>query len=911
MRKYIIVVILMLSAGFLNAQVSKVSGTVVDSESGKPVSKVVVSIGNQLTYTDVNGKFELDNIPVGNVTITFSSDEYENINLPYVVNEGENVIGNVSVKAKTGVVSESGGLSEINLSSLDFDDDNKGQNISGLLHSSNDVFTSTASFSLSALWFRVRGYDSENSLTYMNNILVNDAENGRTTWADWGGLNDATRNKENINGLSASDFSFGSIGGVTNIDTRASHYRKQNKLSYAFTNKAYTHRIMYTMATGLMNNNWAFTVSGSRRLANEGYVEGTFYDAWAYFAAAEKKLNEYHSIAFTTYGAPIKRGMQGASTQEVYNLTGNNYYNPNWGLQNGEKRNARVKTTNEPTFILNHYWKPDLKTKLTTSLGYSMGQNGYTALNWYNAADPRPDYYRYLPSYQTTRDPLNPPDPLVVNAMTEAWKNDLSTSQINWDRLYQINYLANNSGKQAVYILENRHNDQTQISFNTFLNKEVQEHINITTGIEVRKFTSKNYKTIEDLLGGNYWVDIDQFSARDYTSDTNVFFIQQNDMNNPNRIVKAGDVFGYNYDININSGLFWGQAEFSYNKIDFFVAANVSSTQMWRDGKMRNGINPDNSFGASEKKQFVNYGVKAGLTYKITGHHFILGNVAYLTKPPLANDAFVSSRIKNSYLPGLTSETVFSGDLSYILRSPYMNARLTAFHTMFSDQLDVVHFYHDDYNTYVNWSMTGIDKTHQGLELGSEVKTTKTITLIAVGALGEYRYTSRPTATVSYENGLKSDKTETVYYENFFVTGTPQIAGSFGIKYAHPKFWWFNLNFNYFDKIYLSYSPVKRTENTVSGLQADDPLIVEITKPEKLNSGYTIDASISKSIRINRKYFINIYTNVNNILDNQSLKSGGYEQSRFDFDYHQINKFPPKYFYAYGRSYFLGVSFRI
>ena len=41
-------------------------------------------------------------------------------------------------------------------------------------------------------------------------------------------------------------------------------------------------------------------------------------------------------------------------------------------------------------------------TTITTAAGYSFGNRSITALDWYNAADPRPDYYRYLPSYTST-----------------------------------------------------------------------------------------------------------------------------------------------------------------------------------------------------------------------------------------------------------------------------------------------------------------------------------------------------------------------------------------------------------------------------------------------------------------------------------------------------------------------------
>ena len=183
------------------------------------------------------------------------------------------------------------------------------------------------------------------STPLMNGISVNDPESGYGSWSQWAGLNDVTRAQVNKIGIQPGRFSFGNLGGITNINTRASSYRSGFKASYAHSNRSYTDRVMATYSTGLMSNGWAFTVSGSRRYAQEGYVKATSYDAWAYFMALEKKLSDNHSIALTAFGAPAKRGMSGGSTQEAYDLMGSNTYNPNWGWQDGSKRNAKIRNT--------------------------------------------------------------------------------------------------------------------------------------------------------------------------------------------------------------------------------------------------------------------------------------------------------------------------------------------------------------------------------------------------------------------------------------------------------------------------------------------------------------------------------------------------------------------------------------
>jgi hypothetical protein len=156
---------------------------------------------------------------------------------------------------------------------------------------------------------------------------------------------------------------------------------------------------MFTYATGVRPDGWSFAFSTIGRYAEEGVVPGTFYRSWGYFLTAEKIINDESTIMITGFGAPTQRGQSSATFEEVYKLTGDNLYNPNWGYQEGKKRNSRVVGSFDPSFILNWEWKPDISTTLRTGIAVKMTNYSSSALNWYNAADPRPDYYRYLPSY--------------------------------------------------------------------------------------------------------------------------------------------------------------------------------------------------------------------------------------------------------------------------------------------------------------------------------------------------------------------------------------------------------------------------------------------------------------------------------------------------------------------------------
>ncbi len=898
MKKLYLAFVSILLISSAMAQNYKISGRVLSPADQSGLPGVSVRLAQITGQTNADGVFVLKGVQPGSYTLVFTLTDYEEKVIPVNVADKDVVVPDVTLKTVQEILRNESGIAEVSLNINEGDDETKGQNVSGLLQSVNDPFISTAAYTFGPLYFRLRGYDSENQTVYMSGAPVNDPENGRASWSEWGGLNDVTRSREFADGIQPADFSFGSLGGTYNIITRASLQRKQHKVTYSFSNRAYHHRLMLTSSSGMMKNGFAYTISLSRRWSQEGYVEGTFYDANAWFIGLEKRFNSRHTLAFTAYGAPTRRGQQGGSVQEAYDLTGSNYYNPYWGYQDGEKRNARVKQFNEPMFILNHYWSLREQTKLTTTVAFSTGRNGTTALNWYNAADPRPDYYRYLPSYQT--------DAVVAGLITENWKNNTEVSQVNWDKLYQINYLSNMEGKQARYILEENRYDHNEIYLTSRLNHKLNDHIKLSGGIEFTKYNGFRFKELNDLLGGNYWVDIDQFAERDFDGDTAIL---QNDLNNPNKVIREGDRFGYNYVLHRNNAQVWAVAEFSYNRFNFFAGAQFSSTTFWREGKMMNGRYPENSFGDSEKHQFNDPALKAGLTYKLSGRHYLTANLAYMSRAPFMRNVFISPRTSDRVVPDLGSEKIFSVDASYVARFPRFNARFTAYHTTFTDQSEISSFYHDDYLTFVNQSMYHINKVHQGIEFGTEIKATSAISVIAVAALGNFRYTNRPDATISFDNGSRPDTNEVIYCKNFYVPGTPQTATSLGLKYFR-NYWFGNVNVNYFDQIYLDFNAERRTSYAISNLGPGDPLIGQITKQEKLNSGFTVDVSVGKSWKIN-KYYLNLNFSISNLLDNQEIITGGYEQSRFDFETKDISKFPPKYYYAFGRTFFLNIGLRI
>lgn len=790
----------------------------------------------------------------------------------------------------------------------DFDDDDGvGNNyfIPGLLHSSQDLYLGNVSYIFSIAYFKPRGLDGEYQTVGINNYSMNSLVTGRASYSQWGGLNHVVRYPEAVANLNSASFLFGGIGGATNYNLRASAYRKQVRATYSMSNQSYTNRLMATVASGILKNGWSFAASLSTRFGDQlTYVDGLSYNGFSYFLAAEKKFNNRHALNLTVFGAPVSRGMQANSVNEVYELLDDNYYNPNWGWYNGQKRNARVRTIHEPVAMLTHYFTPENdKYVITSTIACTFGKNSTTSLNWNDAEDPRPDYYRYLPSYQE--------DEAMQNAIAQLWLTDASYRQIDWDNMYEVNQTAAAQGLRAQYMVENRIYSQMQVGGASNLIMSINDHIKLSAGVDIRGMKQRNYKTINDLLGGTYWLDVDKYSEGDFPDDYNVIY---NDLDNKNKELTEGDVFGYDYDYYIYKESLWAMLDFTYRKVDFHVGASAGSTQFWRNGNMRNGRFPENSYGKSETKAFGEAGIKAGVTYKITGRNYLVLNGQFNTDAPGILNAFVAPRIRNTYASNLENEKVMAADFSYIMNYPGIKMRLTGYYAQIKDRTKLTSFYHDDFQSMVNYSMGGIDQRHIGVELGTEIRLASFLTLIVAGNFGDYIYTSRPSVMITADNGYdilgddNMEQSQTVYWKNFHVSGSPQAAGTVGLKFNH-KYWYVNINANYFDKIYADINPERRTTAARGTLPEDSELYQDIIAQTKYKGQFTLNFSVSKSWRID-KYTIGFNININNLLNNKNLVTTAWEQYRFDYKEYNVDKFQNKIYYALGTTFFAGINFQ-
>jgi len=924
MKKTILTLLLILvTALLMHAQETTVKGQVIDADSTDPVTGVAVSIkGATLSQTtDAEGKFSfINNLPIGEQLLVIVKEGYFAKEFTIIIEEGKVV--NISTIILIQDLGESDDFT-ISLSEDELDEDESvSSNTSGILQSSKDAFARAAAFDFSGTFFKVRGLGSENGTVLINGIKMNKVFSGRPQWSDWGGINDVMRNQDFVNGSKANEYTFGGIGGTTNISMRASKYRKGSRVSYASSNRSYTNRVMGTYTTGLMENGWALAVTAGRRWAEEGYADGTVYDANSIAASAEKKINSKHSINFTGIYTPNRRGKSSAMTQEVFELKGRKY-NSYWGEQNGEIRNSRIKEIEEPILMLNHYWDMSDKTTLNTNVSYQFGHIGNSRID-FNGSSPDPTYYKNLPSYALRFGDTQ-------ESLAEAYvleQRFLNNGQLNWNDLYEGNipHPENANQENSAYVLYEDRNDDKQWSFNSILNTELADNISLNAAVNYSSLKSRNYAKVLDLLGGISYEDKDYFD--------NI----SNNALTPGRTVGEGDTFKYDYTLDANQYDAFAQAQFKYSKVDFYLGGQFGNTTYQRDSDYLDAHYAGtevSSLGKGEKLDFKKIGAKGGFTYKVSGKHLIDVNGAYIQDAPTMRNSFLNSRQNNLIVPDLKEVKTTSVDVSYIFRTSVLKTRLTGYYTTKKDATEVAFYYIDGLAglnqaaNFIQEAVTGLDTQSMGIEFGAEAQVTPTIKVKGALALGESVYTNNPNVYLGsddfigqlgvLEGGIKNLGEATL--KDYKVAGGPQRAASIGFEYRDPKYWWFGVTANFFSNAYLDVAPVTRTTNF--GLDSDglpindyDPAIAkELLKQEKFDDYMLVNLVGGKSFKLGKKY-IGFFASINNVL-NETYKTGGYEISR-NGNYNSAlleskrdkKVFGSKYWFGRGTTYYMNVYLR-
>ena len=685
---------LLATASLTQAQ-DVIRGKLVDAENGEPLIGAQVRILGEkaAAVTNAEGDFSLKNPRHRRqITVSYLGFKSENFNVnrsgemgslaltpDEVTLEGVTVTGTMAFDRQTPVA-----LS--NITSEEIEEKLGGQEFPEIMKTTPGVHANKQGGGWGDSEMYMRGFDNTNVATMVNGVPMNDMENGTVYWSNWAGISDVAKIVQTQRGLGVSKVSAPSVGGTINIITKTLDQKRGGSVSYQMGNDG-ANKVTFNVSTGMSKKGWGMTLLGSHNWG-DGYVKGTDYSGYTWFASIAKKFNERHTLSFTGFGTIQEHGQRISSMNygpltiqewaRVRQQYGDDHYqyNPNFGYLHGEAYNAARNKYHKPQLSLNHDWTINAQSSLSTALYMSIGRgNGSTAEG--HGAGAYTDYY---------------------GALNGVVKNDFRTADgyFDYDALYERNAQSQEGSLMALCKSINDHLWTGLIS--TYKN-QLSDDWNVYGGLDFRWYRGDHSTVITDLLGGQYFMD---------DADRSTVIPANNaKASDPNWVYQkryVGDKVYRDYSGYVVQEGFFGQAEYNHGPLSAYVNGALNNTTMWRYDRFYY----DHDHAKSDVANFIGGNIKGGANYNINDYHNIFLNIGYISRAPKFNGAFMQLTSSNYLNDDAKNEKIMSFEVGYGFNWRWVNVKLNGYYTNWMDKAMTKYLTLNNQETgYMN--MTGVD----------------------------------------------------------------------------------------------------------------------------------------------------------------------------------------------------------
>lgn len=651
-----------------------------------------------------------------------------------------------------------------------------------------------------------------------------------------------------------------------------------------------------------LGRGWQIAATVQGRTGRDLYADGVFSNSLNASVQLSKRFRDRHFISVIAVVPASMRSLRSSSTQEAFELTGNRLYNPSWGYQNGEIRSGRIRRETVPLTAAVYQVSLSDGTSLATSFTAETGVKRYSTLAWYDAPSPLPDYYRWMPSYQT--------DPTARLEMENIWRtNDTRYTQINWDEFYLQN--MNSRDGSSTYVLEDRTERITNLQFLAEGITRIGERLTVRYGIRGARMHSRFYKEMRDLMGRGYFIDRDYYLVDDGVYGNKL----QNDLRHPNRIIREGDRFGYDYDLRRNEIGVGGSLEYHADRLRALIATNIESSSLFRRGHYEKELFPGNeSFGKSRTLRFTPYRFRVSAGYSFSARHYLEMTLYTASQTPDESDLFLNQEYNNRPVDNPTTEKRYGAEIGYTWTGRIIRFRATFYVVRTSDGTQIRHYYDDFFGTYSDMTASGIGTLRYGVEATALIRLAYRWNLTLAVNAGRYRYADNPRITVYADtNNEVLDHDARSYLGDCVVGNTPQVTGFAGLNYYGPKGWGVQVEGAWAGNRYVEPSLIRRTPR-IARQMAESPEAFDLfTRQERLANAFTLNATLFKSFYFNASR-LTLMLSVRNILNDTDQFFSGYESSRIrrirTADASVYRPLDTRYLYAYPRTFYASISFK-
>ena len=825
----------------LSAQSQKVTGTVQDAKTGElliGVSVLEVGTTNGI-ITDLDGNFTISVSQGAKLQLSYVG--YQTLDVPAKANlgviklepeaialEDVTITGQLARQQQTPVA-----VSQV--TALEIEERLAGQEFPEVLKNTPGVHANGqgGGWGDSEIW--MRGFDNTNVATMINGVPMSDMEGGTVYWSNWQGLSDVTSVMQTQRGMGASKLSAPSVGGTINIVTRGIDAKRGGMLMYSMGNDGYN-KVAFSVSTGMIKG-WAITVMGSRTWGN-GYIQGTGFQGYSYFANISKRINDNHQLSLTAFGAPQwhwtrPAGRYGALTLDEWNRVAQympsgkdkRQYNPSYGIgKDGKQAGTNYNQYHKPQISLNHIWQIDETSSLSTTAYVSIGRGfGRTAENGLNSSY----------SYSDLTNGAN-------NGKVTTTFRDEATGMFDYAAVQELN-AASEYGSELV-ICENR-NYHNWVGVVSTYDKKFLDCLELTAGIDARWYQGIHQAVISDLFGGSYYIDATRSKV--------------NAANNPNRNdpewvnekLGVGDIAYRDYTgMIVQEGVF-ASLEYSKNNLSAFVNGSLFAQHNWRTDRYYY-----NNVTARDSVPRIGGTIKGGVNYKFAKYHNVFVNAGFISRAPKYQAIYMSVSTSNAINNLARNEKIASVEVGYGFENQYVSAHVNGYFTEWMDKsMTKYGNLQDPDQTPFYMNMTGVGAQHMGLEFEIKARPTKWVELSAMLSLGNWKWDRDSVVGYAYnEQGLPmtadAQVTEIgadnhywakINMKGIHVGGQAQTTANFGVVFKPFKGFRIGGEYTLYDRNYSYYS--------FSGSDLTPGKAMNIVEPYRCPLGGSLDLRASYS----------------------------------------------------------------
>jgi iron complex outermembrane receptor protein len=864
------------------------SGKVLD-ESGNPLagSNITVEGTDIGSASDEDGSFTLEGVDLGSL-VTASSIGYESLELSadstfIVFNLTQSVIKMTELEVLASRATDKTAVAYSDVSKEELNLRLGSQDIPLAVNTVPSVYATNQGGGAGDARINVRGFNQRNVAIMINGVPVNDMENGWVYWSNWDGVADVTSSIQMQKGLSAQNLATPSIGGSMNIVTDAASLNrggsyKQELGAWGFLKSTISYN------TGLIMDDKLALSAALVRKTGEGYYNGTWTDAWAYFFGGTYNLNSQHRLQFYALGAPQRHGqnlyrqnigvydnafaasIEGYSQDALDNVeeAGRDYSQTSSSVSDetaallgdqqfemyteytGERHeknliNERENFFHKPQVALNHYFTINDQTKLISSLYWSGGMGGgtgtYGSMNW--------DYTTF-------------------------------SRRVNYDSTI----LENDSLGASSGILRNSNNRQTTIGLLSKLNYDFSSELKAQVGLDYRSARIYHVKTIRDLLGGDYFI----------TSDSEF------DVDNGQG--GLGDPIDYNFTNYVNwLGLF-GQVEYSLDALKTYAMAGMTTVKYTHWNHFKDASNYDYSYVQAkdasdldfveglgdatgghandlyiEADPISTFQFKGGILYelgntlsfmnaipvvgKVYDNTDVWFNFGLIDKAPIFDQVIQDWDAKMSTDPKNEKFVAFEFGLNAKSNDGTLAGKLNIYNTSWNDRIATKYVQNEDGDDDIVY-LTGINQVHSGIETEFAAQLNNLLRIDLGLSYGSWRYADDATGT--YRDSDGNEQSYGYALKDLKVGDAPQVSVLTGITVTPIDGAVVQISHRHYRRNYSDWSPTSREFTDESDADRAQSWLAPNYSVVDLNASYDIPFEF-------RGIKPQIVLNVRNLLD--------------------------------------------